>query len=749
MAGLTFIKKTGTTNINVALADGSTAVVPVTCSIVTPVLPQRTVDTTMPARPGTTHTVNTMADLNTALAAVQLGDQIVITNTAVLNGSPTFPKVDVGPGAWITVRTSAEASLPATGTRAHPMDAIYMPQFVADGSQPYGINLAPGAHHYRFVGIEFTVASSITYLNRIFEAGNGFEVTADIPHDIIFDRCYVHGHSALQCCHGIGLQSAASAVVDSYVSEIHGSIVGGASVGDAQAIATWGSPGPLLIHNTYCEGGDENISFGGADVVNTNQLPTDITVTNNYLFKPPAWRGQWQCKNLYEHKTGIHVLTEGNILENYWQDQQAFAVNFKSVNQDTNMPWAETRDVTFRYNIIRNAFAGYNFTAAPQNVAVPMSRVLAEHNLCDRLGAASDYSAPGSNFLMNINGAASPDRGIAGLTFRHNSGYADNYGVALSGDASQQAVIEDNIMGTGDAVVKGQSTTPGIPSLQKFFQPGWVFRTNIVIGGTSGEYPSTNYTPASVAVLNLNADYSLPTGSPYKGAASDGTDIGADIATILSKTSGVDATNKSRVGSVVNAYDSTNATGTGPYSAPAMNAGAGNTIVVGVSGVAAAAPATTISDTAGNTYTLVKQDALAAPGNMIALYVAYNCLGNASNVVTFTDTNVTYKAITVMQYAGCWRRLSPLDVAVGGNGGATGTYTTPAVSSGAANEVFVLLATQDKTGATLTIPASFTSQATSGMYLSDQFVRSAYNAAYTIPSSNAASTVQALVALFK
>jgi hypothetical protein len=53
------------------------------------------------------------------------------------------------------------------------------------------------------------------------------------------------------------------------------------------------------------------------------------------------------------------VLIVNNVFENCWVDAQSgHAVQFTVRNQDGTAPWSTVRDVTFQYNVIRNA-AGF------------------------------------------------------------------------------------------------------------------------------------------------------------------------------------------------------------------------------------------------------------------------------------------------------------------------------------------------------------------------------------------------------
>jgi hypothetical protein len=62
----------------------------------------------------------------------------------------------------------------------------------------------------------------------------------------------------------------------------------------------------------------------------------------------------------------------------------------------------------------------------------------------------------------------------------------------------------------------------------------------------SAKWPTSNYLPTSVGAIqfvNFNGgnggDYHLLSSSPYKNAASDGKDVGADVSAIQSYIAGV------------------------------------------------------------------------------------------------------------------------------------------------------------------------------------------------------------------
>src|SRR5207244_3792056 len=240
------------------------------------------------------------------------GDQIVLAAGATYTGNFTLP-VKSG-SSWIIIRTSTpDAELPAEGQRMKRSYAPLLAKIVnPDGDA--AIRSERRAHHYRLVGLEVTVADGVTDNNGLvlFGDGSGAQNSlAVVPHDLILDRTYIHGNATGNVSRCVGFNSAATAVIDSYLSACH------ANGQDAQAIGGWNGPGPFKIVNNYLEASGENVMFGGADPAIPNLIPSDIEIRRNYFFKPLAWRasGAWTVKNLLELKLGRRVLIQGNIFE--------------------------------------------------------------------------------------------------------------------------------------------------------------------------------------------------------------------------------------------------------------------------------------------------------------------------------------------------------------------------------------------------------------------------------------------------
>src|SRR5690606_25169724 len=121
--------------------------------------PPRTSLNTSPGSPtGRTSTVNAGGNLQRALDSAVPGDVIVLQAGASFTGN--FRLRNKSGSGWITIRSSAAGQLPGPGSRVSPSHASLMPKIVTPNNQP-AIMSDRGAHHYRFIGIEFGIQSGV------------------------------------------------------------------------------------------------------------------------------------------------------------------------------------------------------------------------------------------------------------------------------------------------------------------------------------------------------------------------------------------------------------------------------------------------------------------------------------------------------------------------------------------------------------------------------------------------------------
>ena len=496
-----------------------------------PELPRSFMSTPYAPPTGKIITVNAGGNFQAALNNAKLGDTIVLQAGATFTGPFTLPNKTSGSG-WIYIRSSAYASLPPPGSRVSPADSVNMPKIIVNEGGGSTIQTAPQSHHFRFVGIEFKPVPG-KFVYNLLTIGNRDTSHETLPHDIIFDRCIVRGDPVKGGRRGIAISGMHIAVIDSHVS---GFFEAGA---DSQALWGYQGNGPVKIVNNFLEAASENIMFGGADPTIPNSVPADIEIRRNHFFKPLSWIGAGlNVKNLLEFKNAERVLVEGNIFENCFLDGQAgFAIIITPRNQDGKAPWSITQDITIRLNKFINLGSGIALAGRDGNyplVSTVTKRLLVENNVIEvtRLGNADGR-------IFQITG------GPIDVTIRHNTGFTPSTGNAVLSFTenpikSDQFDFRDNILSNGVTGFDGTGTGTGINTLNRYFT-NYTFTKNAIIGG-SDKYPSGNFFPpnnAAVGFVNFAAgDYKLAAGSAYRNAASDGKDLGADIAALNAALAG-------------------------------------------------------------------------------------------------------------------------------------------------------------------------------------------------------------------
>jgi len=357
-----------------------------------PQLPREVVDTRFEPRRGRTLSVRKGTDPQAALDAARPGDVVSLEAGAVFRGNFVLPRKR-GLG-WIVVRTSApDGALPGPGIRITPASAGLMPKLISPNDSP-AVQTAPGAHHYRFVGVEFSAAEYVTRIGPIVAFGGKHARPADVPSHLILDRCFVHGPPGADTFQGVLLNSKAAAVVDSHISEIH---VRGR---DSQAVLGYNGRGPFKISNNYLEAAGENIMFGGADPAIADLVPSDIEITGNHLAKPRSWNADhplyggvpWTQKAILELKNAQRILIRGNLLENIAGDKGA-ALLLTPRNQGNAAPWSVVRDVTFQDNIVREAAVGWKAQGLDDgHRSQQLRRVSIRNNLWLSIGRSFFYA---------------------------------------------------------------------------------------------------------------------------------------------------------------------------------------------------------------------------------------------------------------------------------------------------------------------------------------------------------------------
>jgi hypothetical protein len=498
-----------------------------------PELPRIYLDTTYKEPAGGQKQIPSGADLQAALNAAKPGDVLTLQAGATFTGNFTLP---VKSGAeWIIVRSStADSTLPRPGVRVTPESSKLMPKIVTPNGGP-ALTAGDGAHHFRFIGIEFAVAPGVKQANSLLLLGDGQTSLAQLPHDLIFDRVYIHGNPTLTLRRGVTLNSASTAFIDSYISDCH------ENGADSQAIVGFSGPGPYKIVNNYLEGAGENMMFGGAEPTIKNLVPSDIEFRLNHCFKPVSWKRddpsfaghKWSVKNLFELKNAQRVLVTGNIFENNWLDaQNGFAILFTV--RGHGAPWSVVQDVTFTNNIIRHVSGGFNISGRDDNeTTLPTKRIRISNNLLEDVNGAR-WGGTGRAFQMVL--------GPAFLTIENNTIFQSNHIAVLDEPPpGQRFVFQNNIIAKNEYGFFGSGVGEGTEALEKYF-PGYVFRKNVIVGGSSKIYPQDNFFPGSFDEVKFidqkGGNYRLAANSPFKDRSTAGKNVGCDFTVLEAALSG-------------------------------------------------------------------------------------------------------------------------------------------------------------------------------------------------------------------
>jgi hypothetical protein len=255
----------------------------------------------------------------------------------------------------------------------------------------------------------------------------------------------------------------------------------------------------------------------------------------------PTAGDTWQVKNLFELKNARHVVVEYNIFENNWDDAQpGYAILFTPRNQDGACPWCVVEDVTFQFNIVRNSPSGVNLSGYDYpNASAQTNNVRIRQNLFYGL----TQTLGGSGWFMLIGDEP------RNIVVDHNTVDFDGttalyaYGETSWGAPRQITgfLFTNNALRHNDYGINGAGSSSGTSTILAYF-PGALVRGNWLQGGAAVRYPDGNLfsgTFAAAFASSAAGDYRPAAASVLLGAATDGSNIGADMPVLMSETIGV------------------------------------------------------------------------------------------------------------------------------------------------------------------------------------------------------------------
>jgi hypothetical protein len=557
-------------------------------------LPRIYVESSLRTTPASGRVLSAAAgeDISKALAKASCGDTVQLQAGATF-GALLLPQKNCDDSHWIIVRTSApDSKLPPEGTRLTPCSAgvsslpgrpdlkckstenvLAKIEFSGKGgSGP--VTFAPGANHYRLIGLEITRASPGVCVYNLIE----FKGAAD---HIVFDRMWIHGTAQDETTRGIFLGSSRYlAVVDSFFTDFHCVAKTGACT-DSQAIVGGLrdlSMGPYKIVNNFLEAAGENILFGGGAAT---MAPADIEIRHNYFFKPLTWLkdqagfvggrdgSPFIVKNLFELKNAQRVLFEGNVLEHSWGgfSQTGFGILLTPRNQPRGIeslcPNCIVTDVTIRLCKITDVASGFQIAIpvdGPGRVAAKDGGRYSIHDVV--LDNLQPVSYKGFGMFAQISTALRAPNApkLHDLKIDHVTAFAPKALFVMGGPPDEPKMsglsITNSILVTSGKSVfstggpEQQNCTAAAfgKSARDFLGQcfsSYTFHHNVIVG-PQDEWPKDNKTLKSVGDVGFSdykdgagGDYHLSAHSKFKKAGSDQKDLGADLDAIEQATAGV------------------------------------------------------------------------------------------------------------------------------------------------------------------------------------------------------------------
>ncbi|HQZ96562.1 MAG TPA: right-handed parallel beta-helix repeat-containing protein [Pyrinomonadaceae bacterium] len=448
-------------------------------------------------------------NIQAALELATSGDIIELQAGAVYSGTITLPNKPLTD--YVTIQSSAVGNL-VPDKRVSPAQRSSMATITAGMLGRPAIATAKGAHHYKFIGIEFAATSS-TYNYGLVVLGNG-ETAVNLPHHIEIDRSYMRPNKTGVVRRGIALNSAETIVKNSYIEGF------GFPGEETQGICGWTGTRNVKILNNYIEGGAENIMFGGADPASADLIPIDIEVHGNYLNKPQAWADKVSVKTLFELKNSKRVRFTGNLMTNNWKGS-AFRITIR--NQDNGAPFSTIEDVLIKDNIIDGAGDGINILGKddlyPSQV---LKNLTIENNLF--LNIRGDKEFEGGGYLIQVTQGE-------GITIVNNTAFNWGSTIKFYDTMPKAFVFRDNIIGHGLYGVHGIDNRSA--QAQTLLQNN-VFMNLNRVPTSDYAFPAGNTIVASMDEIRFadpNAkDFRLAPASKYRGKAKNGKNLGSDLA---------------------------------------------------------------------------------------------------------------------------------------------------------------------------------------------------------------------------
>jgi hypothetical protein len=451
-------------------------------------------------------------NLQAAIDTAHYGDVIVLEAGATYTGPIILPfkESKAGSEEYITITTSNPKGIPPESERVNPeVHASAMPKIVSPNSS-VAVGTAERAHHYKFVGIEFSPAADSQYVFNLIDLGKSeYKSLSQFPDHLIFDRCYIHSTGLNKARRGFALNSGDTTITNSYISGFAG------KEDETQGIGGWNGPGPFHIVNNYIEAGTQNIMFGGADPAVQGLVPSNIEIRRNFLYKPLEWYGHASIKAVIELKNARNVVIDGNVLECAGLTS-TFVLTVR--NQSGTAPWSTLEDVNVTNNIVRHSGAGFNILGRDnEHPSQQAKRIRISNNLVVDVGP--DYSA------YFIAGCCADTITVENNTVQQSGNIMTCYGPVTSNFTFRNNIVQFNSYGLycpNDALnsgSRGNIIVDNLGAVSANGQPANIPNGNFIVN-SYGQVGFVDYS---------RGDWRLAAQSKVKRRGTDGRDPGVDF----------------------------------------------------------------------------------------------------------------------------------------------------------------------------------------------------------------------------
>jgi hypothetical protein len=248
----------------------------------------------------------------------------------------------------------------------------------------------------------------------------------------------------------------------------------------------------------------------------------------------------------------MRTLIEGNIFEHCWIDgQTGYGFILKSTNQDGSCTWCTTQHMTIRYNKISRIAAVINIAAHPEQYpVVPAAHFLIEQCVFDYINIPP-FGGNGVNIILQQNLTDVIIRHITSVFSMNGDDTQNGQSALLLSTGSEmisELIFQDNMLMAGYwgfGIDSAEGKGAGTAALDAHCS-SYNVTHNVIVGvSAQNTHPPGNWLPSTVDMVGFvnynngtDGNYRLQSSSPYHLAATDGTDVGANIDAIEQATAG-------------------------------------------------------------------------------------------------------------------------------------------------------------------------------------------------------------------